>query len=302
MQGRLVIDFSAGSRGDARLNFDPAVNLARLLEGRTVDRVLATIPLIFNLCRKAQTAAAQLALGIPLTVSREELRKERLCEGFAKLGVFWPMAMGMQPMRVPGTSADTREMAQWLFGDPQTLPAPADHCAWISSGTGIASLGGSIESLIAAGEGVNDCPPVSPRLALEAGPFENSPAQRNAGHPLMQTVEERFGRGPLWRYFGLIVDMQTMLDGKSPRCELDPETGAVLADAPRGTYALRTTVEDGVVTRFERRTPTDHMTARGGPLEQSLASLRKLSAEKVALLTAIIDPCVPVVYREAAHA
>ena len=58
-------------------------------------------------------------------------------------------------------------------------------------------------------------------------------------------------------------------------------------------------VAGGRVSAFERVTPTDHLTAPGGVLERSLASLGPDAETKAELLLAILDPCAPVTLESA---
>jgi hypothetical protein len=77
------------------------------------------------------------------------------------------------------------------------------------------------------------------------------------------------------------------------------QNGVAVVQASRGTYALRITQSAGLVTGLMRRTPTDHMLATGGALEQALSHLHPALAPMV---LALHDPCVPVTVQEVQHA
>ncbi|MCC2095737.1 MAG: hypothetical protein KDJ29_02535, partial [Hyphomicrobiales bacterium] len=239
-------------------------------------------------------------------VTPSQLRDERLREGFARLGVFLPVALGRPPRPAPRvvfmSGAPAPDMARWLFGEAGVLPAPQDFDQWIERGQGVAELARDIRALYGEREGTVPSSDFTGGNAMEEGPFENSVAMRNAKHPLMRSVERRLGRGPLWRFVGILADMQAMLEGAEPECRYDAATGIAIVDAPRGVYALRACVVNGKVDVFERRTPTDHMAAPKGPLELGLSSLQHVTRQKVAVFVALCDPCLPVSIREGTHA
>ncbi|MDT9155861.1 hypothetical protein RSW20_24300, partial [Escherichia coli] len=54
----------------------------------------------------------------------------------------------------------------------------------------------------------------APPHPLAEGAFENSAAGRQAMHPLLRSVEASHGRGPLWRYLGLLADLEAALQGR----------------------------------------------------------------------------------------
>lgn len=284
-----------GTRLAAEIRLPKPLPLAQLVSGRSPFAVAELLPRLFNLCAEAQGMAARLALGLPMGergALAEEIRREHLL----KLTVIWPGLLGLPTAALPQAEADLRRA---VFGGP-ALPDPAGFESWLASDAGVAPLLRRIAALFAAGEAVADLPALPPRQTMSLRAFENSPAARQAAHPLLVAVAERQGKGPLWRVLGRLVDLQACL-AEMPR-PLILACGAAIVPAARGSYGLRAQVERGQVTGLSRVTPTDHLTAPGGVLAQSLASL---PADKVALaplLVSILDPCLPVELREVEHA
>ncbi len=97
-----------------------------------------------------------------------------------------------------------------------------------------------------------------------------------------------------------MADLEAAVTGHLPAPRL--RGGVAVVPAARGAYALRLTTAGGMVTGFARRTPTDHMLARGGALMQALATLPPGLRGRAGQIVALHDPCVPVTVREASHA
>ncbi len=263
----------------------PPLPLEALLLGRPVAEVVEFLPRIFNLCRAAQGAAARLSLGL---APGGGLEAETIRDHVLKLCVTLPQAFGSKPLAIPADPAA-------LLG-PAGLPADmAGLPSWESPA---AALAGQIGDAFAPGMACCAELPAPPHPLAE-GAFENSAAGRQAMHPLLRSVEASHGRGPLWRYLGLLADLEAALQSRLPLPRV--EDGVATVPAARGSYALWLRQTGGRVTGIVRRTPTDHMLAPGGALLQSLRTLPpalKMNAGVVALH----DPCVPVTVREAAHA
>lgn len=273
-----------GERGPV-LEAAPALPLEALVLGRPVAEVVELLPRIFNLCRAAQATAARLSLGLAPGGGMEA---ETIRDHVLKLCVKLPRAFGGQSLSIPADPAA-------LLG-PEGLPAElAGLASWQSPAAALAILIGDLFA-----PGVACCAELpAPPHPLAEGAFENSAAGRQAMHPLLHSVEASHGRGPLWRYLGLLADLEAALQGRlSAPCV---EDGVATVPAARGSYALWLRQSGGRVTGIVRRTPTDHMLAPGGALLQSLRTLpptMKMHAGVIALH----DPCVPVTVREAAHA
>ncbi len=260
----------------AQLKVQPAA-LERLLVGRIPEEVAERLPRLFNLCRQAQAQAARLALGLP--GQGEDVASEVIRDHQAKVFVTLRQAFNLAPMAprafvaLPG---DAGALAAWMAG-----PSPE------------AELARAIDALFPPGIAV------VPALAYPIGvaalsdvPYENSAAGRQAQDPLLAGVEAVRGRGPLWRYLGLLVDARAAMQGRLPAALV--EDGVAVVQAARGAYALRIGQQDGVVTGIERRTPTDQQLAPGGPLERALAALPADKLALAPLVLAVHDPCIPV--------
>lgn len=278
------------SPGRARVQAGAALPLAALVAGRPPEAVAALLPRLFNLCRMAQGAAARAALGLVPEVSEADLRAEVLREHLVAFCVTLPPLLGQAPGRLPDG-----DVAGALFG--QGLPKGLDGLVeWLAAGAGCAPLVAALQARLQPGEGIiGPLPP--PPSPLTPGAYENSAAGRRAGHPLLRAVEAASGRGPLWRLLGRLADAEAVLAGDLPRVRV--HRGVAIAPAARGQYALRIETAGGLVTGISRLTPTDHLLAPGGALEQALAASRPALAP---LIIALHDPCVPVTVKEAAHA
>jgi hypothetical protein len=130
---------------------------------------------------------------------------------------------------------------------------------------------------------------------------ENSPAARQAVHPALAYVEAIYGRGPLWRAAGRVLDLGEILEGRPPRPVAAPPGRAILP-ATRGAIALSVDVGNGHVTGMSRLTPGDHLLARGGALERMLSRLPADRAMLLPVLMTIIDLGRPVSVEGAHHA
>ncbi|MBL9056027.1 MAG: HupK protein [Rhodobacteraceae bacterium] len=278
------------SPGRARVQPGAALPLAALLAGRPAAEAAAMLPRLFNLCRMAQGVAARAALGLAPEVSDADLRAEVLREHLVALCVTLPPLLCRAPGRLPAG-----DVAGTLFG--RGLPKGLNGLAeWLAQGAGCAPLVAALRDALQPGEGVIAPLPLPP-APFAPGLWENSAAARRADHPLLRAVEGTHGRGPLWRLLGRLADAEAVLAGDLP--EVRVKNGVAIAPAARGQYALRIDTAGGLVTGLQRRTPTDHLLAPGGALEQALAASRPALAP---LIIALHDPCVPVTVKEVAHA
>lgn len=275
----------------------PPPPLGALLLGQPVVEAAVRLGRIFNLCRAAQVAAARLAFGLPPEDGcAEALRREVLRDHLIKFHLSWPALLGCPPLPLPaGWAAGSPDLAGAMLGAPARMPATeAEFAAFLAGGQGLAGVLARIDREFAPGEAVCAALPLpEPRRVLEMGALENSGAARHAAHPVMQHIAGTRGRGPLWRATGRAYDMQACLESRLPPL-LCPALGQAIVPAARGAYAIAAQVREGRVTAFQRVTPTDHLCAPGGILEQSLASLAATSARKAPLLLDILDPCTQV--------
>ncbi|WP_146010271.1 hydrogenase expression/formation protein HupK [Acidimangrovimonas sediminis] len=283
-----------GGKLAARVRPAPALPLARLIAGKSPEEAATLLPRLFSLCRSAQEAAARLSLGLDPGDSAAALHRELLRDHLLKLGLTWPQLLGLPPAPLPrpGTEAEA------LFGPARHLPdTPAALARWRAEGTGAAPLLAALDRAFAPGEAVANLAPVTDDTALAAAPVENSPGLRHAAHPLLRAIEASHGRGPLWRALGRLADVEAALAGRLPAPRRLPD-GTALAAAARGLYALRLDTEGGRVTGLTRRTPTDHMLAPGGMLDQSIATLSATKRPLAALVVDLLDPCVACTLKE----
>lgn len=284
MQGAVV---HLAERG-ARIIPSPPLPLEALLIGRPVEDAAQMLPRLFNLCRMAQGTAALLALGLP---GAEDPTPEILRDHAARIFATLRQAFGLAPLPPPPLTA------HHLFGPMGALPRTlADLMDWTASDQSIPLILREIGTLFPPHVATAPVLPAPPSPLAE-GAYENSAAGRQTTHPLLQAVEARQGRGPLWRYLGLLADAEAALAGRLAQPELHEDIAVV--QAARGAYALRLTQAEGRLTGLARRTPTDHLLAPGGALEQALSRCHPSLAP---IVIALHDPCVPVTIKEASHA
>ncbi|MCA0043218.1 hydrogenase expression/formation protein HupK [Celeribacter litoreus] len=264
----------------------PALPVQQLVIGKPVGEVVALIPRLFNLCKGAQEAAVKLALGVDLgATATADLGAEFARDHLLRLGLILPKSLGLDPLPVG-------QGAEGLM--PADMPADWDaFSAWMESGQGFAPVFAALNEAFEAGEAVAVLPTPTDDDFFEAGAYENSTAIRHIQKPLMQIMEEKFGRGPLWRATARLLDLQDCLSGDLPAPRLIGD-GAALVPASRGVYAVRATAKDGYVTQFSRVTPTDHLMASGGIMEKTLENLPASKHHLAAVVLDTLDPCVPV--------
>lgn len=257
-----------------------------LVIGRPAADVAEILPCIFNICRAAQGTAARLALGLSATA---DPAAEVIRDHVLKLCIMLPRSFGWPLIAIPSAPSS-------LVG-PDGLPRNiSDIAGWKSP---LAASAQAIMDTFEAGQAVSGRLPAPPHPLAE-GAFENSAAGRQSYHPLLEAIEAQYGRGPLWRYCGLVADLEAALDGRLPQPEAAGDSASVAA--ARGQYALRLTQADGLVTAIFRRTPTDHLLAPDGALLQSLRSLPRTLRHLSDRIIALHDPCIPVSIREVADA
>ena len=280
----------------------PGIPVARLVVGRRVDEVAALLPRLFNLCRCAQGAAVNAALGRPVGVSG--IAREILRDHLLKFHVTWPAFFGSSPCPLPDNWADGgAALTKAVFGPAGAAPATAaDFLAFLEGGAGYAAVLKKIDGCFAPGEAAAEgLFPVTPETIWTPGYGDNSVAARVADHPAMQGIAAARGRGPLWRAAARLYDIERVLEGRMPEVSC-PAEGTAIVPAARGQYAVRIGTQGGVVATFDRITPTDHLLAEGGALDRALGCLPAVKAGLGPLLLDILDPCSPVRLKEVGHA
>ena len=287
----------------ATLSFQPAPALpvSRLVVGRNVDEVVALLPRLFNLCRAAQGAAVEAALGRP--ADTEGITTEILRDHLLKFHVTWPAFFGRPPCPLPDDwSVCGPALCLAAFGPTGKAPVTAaDFFDFLAGDHGYAPVLRLIDGSFAAGEAVADLPAVTGATIWSPGAADNSVASRMADHPAMQGLADARGKGPLWRAAARLYDIAAIVDGDLPDVAV-PTRGEAIVPAARGTYAVRIEASGDVVTRFERVTPTDHLLADGGVLDRALSTLPATKGGLGNLLLDVLDPCSPVRLREVGRA
>lgn len=284
----------SAARGGWLLDTPDPPALRPLLRGMAPDQAAALLPRLFNLCGAAQGMAARLSLGLPVAPdARATLHHEVLRDHLLALCVTLPRALGLRPAGLPEGWARGADIGAALWGGAM----PQDLAGWLGSGRGLAPLLLRVTQTFPDRAGTGPAlPHAGPETVDAPQPLENSPAARQAMHPLMRQAAALHGRGPLWRVLGRACDAAAAATGHLPPAHLRAD-GMALVPAARGTYALRLTLVAGRVEGVTRITPTDHMLATGGALRCALRGIP--DATRAALLLAIFDPCQPVELRHA---
>ena len=279
--------------------------VAGMITGMEAEAAAALLPRLFNLCRVAQSLAARMAFDLPLVAGQAEaIRQEVLREHLVKFCLKFPGHFGQGAQPLPeGWQEGADRAREVLFGSTRRLPeTPESFARFVDNRRGVGSVLARVRDCFSPGEAAGaPLPSVTPQNALSAAALESSVAGRQAHRPIMQQIEREFGRGPFWRATARAYDAQDCMDGLLPK-PVSPERGVAVVPAARGTYAISARVVDGVVTSFRRITPTDHLLAEGGILDQTLASLPTKKNGMAPLLMDIVDPCMPVQLKEVAHA
>lgn len=290
------------------LTAGPALPVEALVLGKPVTEVAAFLPRLFNLCRAAQGIAARLSLGLPTT---EDPTAEIIRDHLLKLCITLPRAFGLAPIPLPSPNHDaTRPAPSPSLPPREEGRGRVDSAADLLGSNGLPSYPGDIDGPLSPlfqhvaatfPPGIATCPALpTPQDPLAEGAYENSAAGRQSRHPLLEAIERTHGRGPLWRLSGLMADLEAALQNRLPAPTVTKGTATV--PAARGSYALRITQTNGLVTGLTRRTPTDHSFVTGGALLMSLASLPPSMHHLAPLVVTLHDPCIPVTVREAADA
>ncbi|SFJ09211.1 hypothetical protein [Celeribacter neptunius] len=267
----------------------PDLPIAQLVIGKPVEEVAMLVPRLFNLCRSAQEAAVRLALDLPLAGDVQHA----LCADFARdhlmrLGIIVPRGLGIEPLPVAQGAAALL---------PEVMPASdTEFEEFLSGDDGFAPLFKALDEAFEAGEAIADLPAPAPGELMSRRACENSTAGRHLDHPLMQVVEARKGRGPLWRATARMLDLAACLKGEAP-APTRLADGTAMVPASRGSYVVKAAIADGQVAEFTRTTPTDHLMAPGGIMEQSLASLPPAKHHLAQVVIDILDPCTVVELR-----
>ena len=275
-----------------RVDAPPGPEAHRLAAGKPVGEAREMLGRVFNLCRAAQTAGFDIATGVaPQTASiAAEIRRDHLMQIF----MAWPKALGITPWFDREWLTDDHAALIALFGPTARAPrSDFEMAGFLGSEDGVGPLLHLIGEVFGPRTATAlDLPFVDAETAFRAVAVENSPAARQAAHPALAYVEAMYGRGPLWRAVGRVIDLAMILEGTPPRPVAAPE-GRAIVPATRGYYAVSVGTRDGHVTSLARITPTDHMLAPGGALEAMLSRLPSDRAMLLPVLMTLVDPCRP---------
>ena len=254
-------------------------SVSGLMLGRRVEEVARLLPALFGLCRSVQETALALALDQPAP-DPAALRRDMIRDHLAKLCLHLPRRLGLPVQPLPQGWA---EGGAALHRAIEGLAAP---------------ILAAVAQAFRPGEAVSHLPVITDPFAETPG--ENSLATRHAGHHRLRAAQAQ-GHGPLAHLVARVLDLEALALGQMPSPRRLPD-GTALVPCSRGMCALRLRVAGGIVTGFDRATPTDHLLMPGGLLAASLATLPADRAGLAPLLVDILDPCIALQLEGAAHA
>jgi hypothetical protein len=293
----LMLDTPATWRVEAQ----PCAQADALMRGRPVAEARDLLARLCDHGRAAHLAAFDIATGFPadMTAVIAEIRRDHLMQIFTA----WPRALGLSARLDRAWLTDDRAARVALFGPMARAPrSDFEMAGFLGGEDGVGPLLSLIGEVFRSGvASAGDLSMVDADTVFRAVAVENSPAARQAVHPALAYVEAIYGRGPLWRAAGRVLDLGEILEGWPPRPVAAPPGRAILP-ATRGAIALSVDVGNGHVTGMSRLTPGDHLLARGGALERMLSRLPADRAMLLPVLMTIIDLGCPVSVEAAHHA
>lgn len=280
--------------------------IEKMVVGMQADEAVALVQRVFNLCRNAQIVAFNASLGLPLPSGASELlAQEVLRDHVVKIALKWPQHLDMPPLALPSDwQANPEKLRLCLFGQNNAMPRTLEQLnVFFAQKTGVGAVLAAVAEAFAPGQAVTSKLQIAtPKTVMQDADQENSVATRQADKPLMQVVETKFGRGPLWRALAVALDIESCLNKGLPALAMT-SCGACVVPAARGYYAVKAQQLKGRIQVFRRVTPTDHLLARNGVMAQSLSTLScDAKHPKAQLLVDILDPCIPVTLKEVSYA
>lgn len=285
--------------------------MGTFLQGKSAEDASVLVGRIFNICAAAQEAAARSAFRLDVTAEMTaRIRNETLREHIVKLCLVWPPLLDLLPDRTaPAQCAralDDRDAGSALrsavFASMKRVPLSLDELVtWAKAEETVPArlfhkvLTDWRESWGSVSLPVFDADKEAdwPEATQGEVPVENGIAGRVMDHPLMISIEEKLGRGTVWRMAARLVEVDRLLAGE----EAHPVIGPGVVAAARGTMLVRASSDETGVTGFERLSPTDFAIHPGGTLQTALESLPAAHPNLGAMVRVVvetIDPCVSI--------
>jgi hypothetical protein len=299
---------------------------ARLLVGRTSQQAEMLAPLLFNVCGRAQGAAAQAALaraeGREVQVDEASLASEAIQEHLWRLLLDWPQALGLPPQKAEYArwrsalqQGRMNEVAEawardWL-GLPLADVLPPDVSALRAWWQTAHSPAAQLLAALATNEGLNGAVQLLPQLtaAQAAQAFAGRWGEALARQPDWQGVAAETGalaafpalaQHPARQLAGVLARVAMvarLLEGRAASA-LDsaqeaPGVGLACVQTARGLLMHRAVVEAGKVRDYCIVAPTEWNFHPQGALVQALTGLPCTGLEqRVRRWVLALDPCV----------
>jgi len=276
---------------------------SRLLLGRSRAEAMRLVPLIFNLCPAAQSAAAAIALGLPPNTQADlHIAVETLREHALVMLREWPVALDRQPDIAAMTGLAKKFTAQQLdnlervvFNDPSDLLLN-DFETWM------AKSGANIAADLAT---VAQWPKAPGRVAYDSDPTFIG---RVIHHPGLKRIIDAEGITLFARMAARAIETAALIQEiRSDKIAIRHGTirnGQGWAEAARGLLTHSARLRNGLIESYCIATPTDGMTGNGAFLETLLNSAatapHTVRRQQMAIAMTCADPCMPVVWDEEA--
>lgn len=275
---------------------------SRLLFGRGRVEAVRLIPLIFNLCPAAQTAAAAAALGLPLgTEYNHRIAFETLREHAIVMLREWPVALDRQPDIIAMTGLGRHfslerldDLERLLFNGRSDLVLE-DCEAWM-----IENDVGAAADLAT----VSLWPKAPGRITFEDDPTFIG---RVIHHPSLKRIIDREGMTLFARMAARVTEAAALISelrsGNITVRHGEIGDGQGWAEAARGRLTHSASLRAGLIESYSITTPTDRMTD-GAFLEALLNSAatapHAIRRQQMAVAMTCSDPCMPVVWNDEA--
>lgn len=326
--GRLTLRLHCGDGRVQRVEIASSrPQAARLLVGRTPQQAAQLAPLLFNVCGRAQGAAAQAALaraeGREVRVDEAALASEAAQEHLWRLLLDWPQALGLPSQKTEyarwrnalqqGRMAEVAEgwARDWLglpLAEVLTPDADALGDRWQTADSPATRL---FAVLAAEGGKTGGAAPLLPNLsaAQAAQAFAGRWGEALARQPDWQGAAAETGaltafpalaQHPARQLAGVLARVATvarlLTGGASPALDSAaeaPGVGLACVETARGLLMHRAVVEAGKVADYCIVAPTEWNFHPQGALVQALTGSPRTGLERrVRLWVLALDPCV----------
>lgn len=292
-----------GGKHRITLSTKGANSASRLLLGRSRVEAMRLVPLMFNLCPAAQSAAAAIALGLPSDAEADlRIAVETLREHALVMLREWPAALGREA-DIGAMTGMAKKFAPELLDNLESVLFDGrsdlvlnDLEAWLRE-----SPAGSATDLAT----VARWPKAPGRIN-----FDNDPTfiARVLHHPSLKRIVDAEGLTLFARMCARAIETAALIreirSGNIAIRHGAIRDGKGWAEAARGRLTHSASLRNGLIENYCITTPTDGMTGNRAFLETLLNSAATapvaVRRQRMAVAMTCADPCMPVVWDEEA--